>query len=218
MKKLIGAAAIIILYSACNFSATDNKVLPIYGNRETAVKTVEGKEVTDTIYHTIPAFSFINQYGDSVTNKQLDGNIYIADFFFTTCPSICPIMHRNMLTVYEEFKKTPEVKIISFTIDPRHDSVAVLKDYANKLGVAGNSWFFLQGQKENTYQLAKSFLVTTPAEDNRPDAKEKFIHDGYFILVDKQKRVRGSYDGTDPKQVEKLIADVKTLKAEPDQL
>lgn len=216
MKKLIGAAAIImaiiILYSACKFNG-DAPSLPIYGERETITKTVNGAAITDTIYHTIPDFSFVNQYGDSVTNKSLDGNIYVADFFFTTCPSICPTMHRNMLTVYNEFKNTPDLKIISFTIDPKHDSVTVLKTYADKLGIAGNSWFFLQGQKESTYQLSKSFLVAMPQED----AKEKFTHDGYFILVDKQKRVRGSYDGTDPKQVEKLIADIKILKADPDQ-
>ena len=118
-----------------------------------------------------------------------------------------------MLTVYNEFKNTPDVKIISFTIDPKHDSVAVLKTYADKLGIAGDSWFLLQGQKEQTYQLSKSFLVTMPKED----AKEQFIHDGYFLLIDKQKRVRGSYDGTNPKQVEQLIADIKTLKTDPDQ-
>jgi protein SCO1 len=214
MKKLIGAAAaIIILYSACKFNSDAAKALPIYGERETATKTVDGKEVADTIYHTIPDFSFVNQYGDSVTNKSLDGKIYVADFFFTTCPSICPIMHRNMLTVYNEFKNTPDVNIISFTIDPKHDTVAVLKAYADKLGIAGNSWLLLQGKKEMTYQLSKSFLVTTPKDD----VKEKFIHDGYFILVDKQKRVRGMYDGTDPKKVEQLIADIKILKAEPDQ-
>lgn len=212
MKKLISAAAILILYSACKFNGDAPKTLPIYGERETAVKTVNGQEVTDTIYHTIPDFSLVNQYGDSVTNKNLDGKIYVADFFFTTCPSICPIMHRNMLTVYNEFKNT-DVKIISFTIDPKHDTVGVLKTYADKLGIAGDSWLLLHGQKEKTYQLSKSFLVTMPKED----AKEQFIHDGYFILVDKQKRVRGSYDGTDPKKVEQLIADIKTLKAEPDQ-
>lgn len=214
MKKLISAAAIIILYSACNFSGDTSKSLPIYGERETAVKTVNGQEVTDTIYHTIPDFSLVNQYGDSVTNKSLDGKIYVADFFFTTCPSICPIMHRNMLTVYNEFKNTPDLKIISFTIDPKHDTVAVLKTYADKMGIAGDSWLLLHGQKEKTYQLSKSFLVTTPKDD----AKEKYIHDGYFILVDKQKRVRGMYDGTDPKKVEQLIADIKILKTEPDQL
>ncbi len=213
MKRLLGAAAIIILYSACKFNGDATKTLPIYGERETAIKTVDGKEITDTVYHTIPDFSFVNQYGDSVTNKSLDGKIYVADFFFTTCPSICPVMHRNMLTVYNEFKATPNLKIISFTIDPKHDSVSVLKSYADKLGIAGDNWLLLQGQKEQTYQLSKSFLVTMPKED----AKEQFIHDGLFILVDKQKRVRGSYNGTDPKEVEKLIADIKTLKAEPDQ-
>ncbi len=213
MRKLIVAAAIILIYSACKLDSDGVKTLPIYGERETTTKMVNGKEVVDTIYHTISDFSFVNQYGDSITNKSLDGKIYVADFFFTTCPSICPIMHRNMLTVYNEFKNTPDVNIISFTIDPKHDSVNVLKTYADKLGIAGNSWLLLQGQKEQTYQLSKSFLVTTPKEDT----KEKYIHDGYFILVDKQKRVRGMYNGTDEKEVEKLITDIKTLKTEPSQ-
>ena len=210
MRKLIGAAAIILLYAACN---SEQKKLPIYGQREPVVKNVDGKEITDTIYHTIPAFNTISQYGDSVTDKTLDGKIYVADFFFTSCPSICPIMHRNMLNVYKEFKDVTDFNIISYTIDPKHDSVAVLKNYATKLGIEGNRWWLLQGKKEEIYQLASSYLVTTPAED----VKEKFIHDGYFILVDKQKRIRGQYDGTQPDSVAKLIADIKLLKAEPEQ-
>lgn len=209
MKLITTAAAIILLWSACKFN--QQKTLPIYGNRQTATKTIDGKSVTDTIYQTIPQFKVIDQYGDSI--KNMDGNIYVADFFFTTCPSICPIMHRNMLAVYSEFKTDPTFKILSYTIDPKHDSVAVLKKYADNLGVADKSWLFVQGKKEETYQLASNYLVSKPQED----AKQQYIHDGLFILVDKQKRIRGSYDGTDPKQVTQLIADIKTLKAEPDQ-
>jgi len=165
------------------------------------------------LYQTIPDFKTVNQYDDSITSKSLDGKIYVADFFFTTCPSICPIMHRNMLNVYEAYKNDKDIKIISYTIDPKHDSVNVLKSYADKLGIAGNTWWLLQGKKEEIYKLSESYLVRKPEED----AKQLFIHDGYFILVDKQKRIRGTYDGTVPDQVTHLIADIKTLKAEPDQ-
>ena len=104
MKKLIGLGLIVVcLWSACKPGSGDKKNLPIYGKREPVTKTVNGKSVVDTLYQTIAAFKTINQYGDSINNKSLDGTIYIADFFFTTCPSICPIMHRNMLSVYNTF-------------------------------------------------------------------------------------------------------------------
>jgi len=213
MKRLIGAAAMLFLASACKFNSADNNKLPIYGNHTPVTRTVGDKTTTDTLYQTIPDFKTINQYGDSITSKSLDGKIYVADFFFTTCPSICPIMHRNMLNVYEAYKNDKDIKIISYTIDPKHDSVNVLKSYADKLGIAGNTWWLLQGKKEEIYKLSESYLVRKPEED----AKQLFIHDGYFILVDKQKRIRGTYDGTVPDQVTHLIADIKTLKAEPDQ-
>lgn len=212
MKKLSLAAAVILMLGACKFDK-GSSLLPIAGNRDVVVKVVNGKTVIDSVYHTIPAFKTVNQYGDTITNKNLDRNIYIADFFFTTCPSICPVMHRNMLSVYQAIQNIPNVKIISYTIDPKHDSVAVLKAYADKLGIAGNKWWLLQGNKEEIYSLAPSYLVSSPQED----VKEKFIHDGYFILIDKQKRIRGQYDGTLPDQVKKLIDDINTLKAEPEQ-
>jgi protein SCO1/2 len=214
MKKLAGAIAVILLWNACKFN-NEKKTLPIYGNRTPITKVLNGQTTTDTIYQTIPAFKFIDQYGDSINNKNLDGKIYVADFFFTTCPSICPIMQRNMLDVYNEFKNTNDVKILSYTIDPKHDSVAVLKKYADKLGITGNSWWFLQGKKENTYQLAeKNYLVAV-----KPDSTVAggYIHQGYFVLIDKKSRIRGAYDGTKPDEVKQLIADIKTLKSEPDQ-
>jgi protein SCO1/2 len=211
MRKLIGSLVLVTFFTACKSNTA--KVLPIYGNRSAETKTVNGQQVTDTVYQTVPAFQFVNQYGDSVGSKNLQGKIYVADFFFTSCPSICPGMQRNMLTVYNAFKDTADVKIISFTIDPKHDTTAVLKKYADKLGVSGNSWWFLNGDKDKVYELAtKSYLVGVTQDST---AAGGYVHQGYFVLIDKEKRVRGSYDGTDPKQVDQLIADIKTLKAEP---
>lgn len=217
MKKLALGVLVIVLWNACKPGSgnTDKKTLPIYGNRHPIERGVNGKTITDTIYDTIPAFKFVNQYGDSISNKSLDGDIYVADFFFTTCPSICPVMARNMLNVYNAFKTTGDVKILSHSIDPKHDSVPVLKKYADKLGVTGNTWWFLQGKKEDVYKIAeKNYLVAVKKDST---AAGGYIHAGYFVLIDKQKRIRGSYDGTDPKQVDQLIADIKELKQEPDQ-
>jgi protein SCO1 len=206
MKKLLGFIALIVLFNACK----NKSALPIYGERKPVTRVVNGQSTTDTLYQTIPAFSYINQYGDSVTNKSLDGDIYVADFFFTTCPSICPIMQRNMLNVYNAYKDDKQFKIISYSIDPQHDSVPILKKYADKLGIAGNSWWLLQGHKDATYLIARSYLVSV--EEKNP--KGEYIHDGYFILVDKQKHIRGTYDGTKPEEVSKLIDDIKILKQE----
>jgi protein SCO1/2 len=216
MRKLALGILIFVLWNACKFGSGDKKMLPVYGSREPVTKTINGKTITDTIYQTIPKFKFVNQYGDSISNKSLDGQIYVADFFFTTCPSICPVMARNMLNVYNAFKNSGDVKIISHTIDPKHDSVPVLKKYADKLGVSGNTWWFLQGKKEDIYQIAeKNYLVAVKKDSS---AAGGYIHAGYFVLIDKQKRIRGSYDGTDPKQVDQLIADIKQLQQEPDQI
>lgn len=211
-KQLWILAGIALTISACK--SNTNKALPILGNKQIVTKTVDGKTITDSVAPTIPAFKFVNQYGDSITDKSLNGKIYVADFFFTSCPSICPVMHRNMLTVYNTFKDAPNFKIISHSIDPKYDSVAVMKKYADKLGITGQTWWFLQGDKDDTYKLATSYL-TQAAEDK--SAPGGHVHDGYFILIDKQKHIRGTYDGTVPEQVTQLIADIKTLQAEPDQ-
>ena len=203
MKKLATAMAIILLWNACKFG-NEKKTLPIYGNRTPITKVVNGQTSTDTIYQTIPAFKFIDQYGDSISNKNLAGKIYVADFFFTTCPSICPIMQRNMLNDYDVFKNTNDVKILSYTIDPKHDSVAVLKQYADKLGIAGNTWWFLQGKKEDTYQLAeKNYLVAVKQDST---VSGGYIHQGYFVLIDKNGNIANAMapQPSDPK-AEQLI-------------
>jgi protein SCO1/2 len=210
MRKLILAIIVLMVLNACK---NRQSKLPILGNREPVTKIVNGKSVVDTAYATIPDFKFVNQYGDTITQKNLEGKIYVADFFFTTCPSICPVMHRNMLNVYKEFKADDNFRIISHTIDPKYDTVQVLKRYADKMGLSGNSWWLLHGDKGSTYTIAKSYLQTV--QEKNPAGQ--YIHDGFFILIDKQKRIRGTYEGTDAKEVDKMIADIKILKAEPEQ-
>jgi protein SCO1/2 len=198
-----------LLAAAC---VNKEKRLPILGNREPVTKEVDGKTVTDTIYQSIPEFSFLNQDSVLLTDKDFDGKIYVADFFFTRCPSICPVMHRNMLNVYKAFKGNPDIKILSHSIDPEYDQPSILKRYATKLGVTGNQWEFVTGNKDSIYSIAtKSYLVAAAKDEHVPGG---YVHQGYFVLIDKDKHLRGAYDGTDPKQVDQLIKDIGILRNE----
>jgi protein SCO1/2 len=186
--------------------------LPILGEREPVEKTVNGQTVVDTIYQTIPAFKFINQDSTTITEKDFAGKIYVADFFFTSCTSICPIMHRNMLKVYEEFKDRKDVGILSHTIDFKYDTPSKLKSYAEKLGISGEQWQFVKGTKDSVYTLAEKNYLVAVSEDKT--AKDGFIHQGWFILVDKEKRLRGAYDGTKSEQVDQMVKDMHILLKE----
>lgn len=197
---------ISVIISGCS---TPIKKLPIYGEREAVKKMVNGVEVVDTIYQSIPNFSFLNQDGVVINSNSLNNKIYVADFFFTSCPSICPIMKKQMLRVYDKFKGNEEVKFLSHTIDPKHDSISVLKNFSNKLGVNSKQWYFLYGKKEVIYNLAKTAYMSTSFEDKA--APGGIVHSGYFLLVDKNKRIRGAYDGTDEGQVSQLIDDMQIL-------
>ncbi|HEY1006824.1 MAG TPA: SCO family protein [Sphingobacteriaceae bacterium] len=209
MRSLIFPAILALLLSACTPS---EKKLPILGSREPVEKVVNGQTVIDTVYQTIPAFRFLNQDSTVITNKDFDGKIYVADFFFTSCTAICPIMHRNMMNVYEEFKGNDEVKLLSHSIDTKYDVPSRLKKYSQKLGLEGTQWEFAHGSRDEVYGIAEKAYLTSVGED--ADAPGGYIHQGWFVLVDKDKRLRGAYDGTDEKQVEQLIADMHTLLRE----
>jgi len=167
---------------------------------------------TDTVYRSIPNFSFLNQDSTVVTNKDFDGTIYVADFFFTSCPTICPVMHRNLLKVYQKYKDNPEVKLASHTIDAKYDTPSRMKTYAEKLGVTGTQWEFLWGQRDTVYALAERNYLVSVGEDKKVPGG--FIHQGYLVLVDKDKRIRGAYDGTLDEEVKKLMEDMDILLAE----
>ncbi len=206
----IQAITLIGLIGSCNFS-TQNK-LPILGNRVAEEKMIDGKLVVDTIYQTIPAFSLLNQDSVVVNNETVKGKIYVADFFFTSCPTICPVMKKEMIRVHEKFKGNNQVVILSHTIDPDFDTLAVLRDYANRLGADGKQWMFLWGERKQVYELAeKGYYASAAVDSTEPGG---FIHSGGFILVDKQQRVRGIYDGTSTADVDKLMGDMEVLLKE----
>lgn len=201
MKKLI--PFILFCIATISIISCDNssRKLPIMGERD----FVNG----DSVYHTIPDFSFVNQDSSIITNKTYEGKIYVADFFFTTCPTICPVMKKQMLRVYEKYKENPKVGILSHTIDPRHDSVKVLKEYASQLGINGKMWNFVTGEKAKIYEIGEKSYYVTAGEDST--AAGGIIHSGAFILVDTKRRVRGIYDGTKETDVTKLIKDMEVL-------
>ena len=163
-------------------------------------------------YHHIGNFELYNQNGDTITQNFYRDKIYIADFFFTTCVTICPIMTDHMLQIQEKIKDDPEILLLSHTVFPKADSVPVLKKYAEEKGVINKKWNLVTGNKKEIYNLArKSYLASKSDGDGGP---YDVIHTENFVLVDKKKRIRGFYDGTDPTAVEKLIEDIKILKRE----
>lgn len=178
--------------------------LPILGERE-----VNGM---DTIYHVIAPFQFVDQDSVLITNTTFKDKIYVADFFFTSCRTICPIMKTQMLRVYEKTKAMPDVLILSHTIDPEFDSVALLHDFAGRLGVESKYWHFVTGKKDSIYKIAQTSYFATAMEDKKePDG---FIHSGAFLLIDKKGRIRGKYDGTLEGDVDRLITDIEQLRKE----
>ncbi|WP_316818973.1 SCO family protein [Pedobacter nyackensis] len=202
-------SAAVIFLSSCQ----NEKKLPILGPRAAeTVKNPDGSTSIDTVYKTIPAFSFLNQDSVPVTQDTFKDKIYIADFFFTSCTTICPTMHRNMKEIFEKYKDNPEVMYLSHTIDFKYDRPSVLKKYAQKLGVDNGKWQFAFGSKDSVYRIAEKDYLVAVIEDTT--AKDGYIHQGWLVLVDKQKRIRGAYDGTDTKQVAQLMKDIPVLLAE----
>ena len=182
--------------------------LPIYGQKN--YETINGK--TDTTLHTIQDFSFVNQDGNTVTEKDFNGSVYVTDFFFTTCHTICPIMSTQMERIAEKFKGNMEVKFISHTVDPEIDTVEQLKRYAIKHNADTKQWMFVTGDKKELYEIArKSYLLNAEQGDGGPD---DFIHTQNFALIDKDKHIRGYYDGIDTTEMNQLMKDIDLLLAE----
>jgi protein SCO1 len=198
----------ILVCACCSLLGCNkpDKPLPIFGERD-----LTGN---DTIYHTIADFKFIDQDSTEVTNDTFKSKIYVADFFFTSCRTICPMMKTQMLRVYDSIEDDPDVLLLSHTIDPEFDTVGLLNDYAKRLGVNSRKWHFVTGNKEDIYKIAQTSYFATAMEDkSEPDG---FIHSGAFLLIDKEKRIRGKYDGTKEEEVNRLLGDIEKLKKEDD--
>lgn len=203
---------ILILLVSCKSKPTESS-LPFINKPDFTPEWIEKNDPAYSTIHRIPAFSFINQDGQSVTEKTVEGKIYVADFFFTRCGSICPVMTTNMALIQERFKNTDEVLLLSHSVTPEMDSVPVLKKYAGEKGVISGKWHLLTGKEEDIYSLAKKQYYAGDTIGYYQTGNE-FLHTENFILIDKRRRIRGVYNGTLSLEAERLIDDINTLLKE----
>ncbi|MFC4475977.1 MULTISPECIES: SCO family protein [Flavobacterium] len=205
---VFSVVTISLFYSALK----PKKTLPIYNPADVNPELVDSTVQYKSKYHTIADFSFINQNGDTITQKNYEGKIYVADFFFTTCGSICPKMSTNLVEVQKAVLNNPKVMLLSHTVFPEVDSVSVLKAYAIKYGVVDSKWNLVTGDKKEIYTMArKSYLAV---KLGRPDQLYDMVHTENFVLVDQKRRVRGFYDGTNKEDVKRLLEDIEFLSQE----
>ncbi len=198
----------VVAISSFNYVQTQEKKLPIYSPSMVSDELVEEEMRYVKKYHRISDFSLLNQNGNNVTQEDYKNKIYVADFFFTTCPDICPIMTGNMLYLQENLKDT-NVMLASFSVTPKIDTVEVLKEYSTLKGIDDSRWNLMTGDKKQIYDLArKSYLVAKAIPDGK---NHGMIHTENFVLVDRDKRIRGYYDGTNIEDMDKLLDDIQIL-------
>ena len=199
-----------IVISSFYFMKKPVKNLPIYSPSMISKELVAEEIQFVKKYHKIKDFSLLNQNGHKITEEDYNNKIYVADFFFTTCPTICPIMTENMGYLQNKLIDNPEILLVSFSVTPEIDSVQQLKKYALEKNVIDSKWSLLTGNKKEIYDLArKSYLV---AKDDGDGGKYDMIHTENFVLVDKEKRIRGFYDGTNQLEMDKLLNDIRILE------
>ncbi len=207
VKKLIFIYFLSLILNSCLLDS--KKLLPIYNPTDFDSKLVDKSIRNIKKNHTVKDFNLVNQNGIIVTSKDYENKIYVVDFFFTSCPSICPIMTDNMLKVQDEFINNDNIKLLSLSVTPEIDAVNVLKKYAIEKGVNDSKWNITTGSKKHIYELArKSYFAVLDQGDG---GIQDFIHTPNFILVDTKKQIRGIYDGTEDKEILRLINDVYLL-------
>ncbi|MFD2717240.1 SCO family protein [Hymenobacter monticola] len=208
---LLAGLATTLAAPACTEKPKEAARLPILGERDVVPRADGGP--ADTVYQTVPAFQLTNQAGQPVTNQTFAGRAYVTDFFFATCPGICPKLQGSLLKVYQPLAADPRIGFLSITIDPQHDSTAVLKDYAERLGVrTADRWHFASlGDRAKTFELANHLLTGVMPDSQAPGG---LAHNGVLALVDDRGYIRGAYDGLNAEQVANLQRDIPVLLAE----
>lgn len=205
----INSAAILLLavfFAGCGEAA--QKELPVLGPYSVKDVVMDGQLKTDTTFTSIRPFSFTDQDGNTVTEATVEDKVYVTDFFFTSCPTICPKMKQQMLRVYETFRDEPRLVLLSHSIDPKRDSVARLHDFADKLGIESTRWHLLTGEKDSIYSMARHYMIAAQEDKLAPGG---YAHSGAFLLVDKNRQIRGIYDGTSEEEVNNLMDDIRLL-------
>ncbi len=182
--------------------------MPVLGPYMVNDTIIDGKLLTDTSFTKVRPFSFVDQDGNQVTEATVEGKIYVTDFFFTSCPTICPKMKQQMLRLYHAFEENEDVIFLSHSIDPKRDSVARLHNYAEKLGISSHRWHMMTGDRDEIYGMAKHYMIAAQEDELAPGG---YAHSGAFLLVDKNRQIRGIYDGTLAEDVDKLEMDIKRL-------
>jgi protein SCO1/2 len=216
-KKSIPTLAIMAFFSVFMIYAiytllTPEKRLPVYNPSDVNPRLVDESLIHIRSNHKVADFSLTNQNGETITQKNYEGKIYVADFFFTRCTTICPVMTTNIGELQEVFKNDDDIMFLSHSVTPVMDSVSVLRAYADKKGVIDGKWNLTTGDKKHIYELArKSYFAVLDEGDG---GLQDFVHTENFVLVDKKRQIRGYYDGTDPEDIQRLIADIRILQNE----
>ncbi|HEY9222149.1 MAG TPA: SCO family protein [Lutibacter sp.] len=216
-KKSVPTLVIMAVFSVVMIFAiysmlTPDKKLPIFNPADVNPKLVDKSVINITRNHKVADFKLINQNGEIITQNDYKDKIYVADFFFTRCMTICPVMTNNMGKLQEVFINDDDIKFLSLSVTPEMDSIPILKEYAVKKGVIDAKWNITTGDKKHIYELArKSYFAVLDEGDG---GLQDFIHTENFILVDKKRQIRGFYDGTDSEDIDRLILDIKILQNE----
>ncbi len=209
MKKFISFLLLLLVFNSCK-ETNQERVLPILGNRDVVYNVVDGKEEADTLYHTIREFQYLNQDSVEVTSNDLKGKIWITDFFFSHCPTICPPMTSQMKRLNSNLSDLKEhIQFLSFSIDPKRDSPNRLREYMNEHGIKSENWMFLTGDEAATHELGVNYFFVAATDDSEEPGG--FAHGDIFTLVDTAGRVRGIYHGTETLAVDSLERDVRKL-------
>ncbi|MEO1547700.1 MAG: SCO family protein [Bacteroidota bacterium] len=203
---VISAIVISLFYNALN----PEERLPVYQPSMVSQELVDSALHYKKKYHTIADFELVNQNGKTITQEDYKDKIYVADFFFTTCLTICPIMTKNMAAVQEEIASYPDVMLLSHSVTPQIDTVAQLRRYADEKGVLDEKWNLVTGDKAQIYELARKSYLAVKTDGN--GGEFDMVHTENFILVDKERRIRGYYDGTNIEEMEKLLSDIAILR------
>ncbi len=206
MKSFILYLTIIIYLSSCT---SPQKKLPYIGNHITQSKMVDGKEIIDTLYHKVPEFSFMNQDSQMISHNVLNDKVSVVGFIFTSCPTICPVMTKQLVRVQRMTENLKDFLIVTYSVDPERDTPSKLRLFADDYNANTDRWHFLTSDTKTTYDLGMNgYYLGMGKEDDAPGG---FIHSPMFLLIDRERHIRGMYDGTNIDEVTNLVKDIKFL-------
>jgi protein SCO1/2 len=210
LMLLIFAVFSVVMISVIYTFLIPQRELQIYNPADVNPKLVDRSKLHIRKNHRVSDFNLINQNGDTITQRNYEDKIYVVDFFFTRCQTICPIMTTNMIKIQEEFKNESDIMFLSLSVTPEMDSVPILRKYADEKGILDAKWNITTGSKKHIYELARKSFFTV--KDGGDGGLQDFIHTENFVLVDKKRQIRGFYDGTDDLAMDQLIEDIEFLK------